>query len=182
MNFCVAGIKPKAHEIWHFMVFCTQIPKMYSKFFNTGLLDIYWRNNEMMEVHRKMLIYDGVVPIVPCATCRQTQKIEGKQLIVGCFKFRSVEGDIVGLILKGLTEKQGWLTWLWWEYSKFLLFCLQGRLGLLQGEEALDRILNQHREPLPNGLCSSQHVVGCCWRQFLATVAVFMKKGSRKYL
>lgn len=73
---------------------------MYSKFLNTGLLDVCWRNNEMMEVPRKIFIYVGVVPVVPCAICRQTQKIEGKQLMVSYFKFRSVRGEILGLILQ----------------------------------------------------------------------------------
>lgn len=94
-----------------------------------------------MEVHRKILIHVGVVPIVPCATRRQAQKIERKQLILSYFQLRSVEGEIVGLILKWQSEKQGWLAWLWWEFSEFLLSSLQGKLGLLQGEEALDRIL-----------------------------------------
>lgn len=131
----------------------------------------------MMEAHRKILIYVGVVPVIPCATRRQTQKIEGEQLILSSGQWR---GEIVGLILKWLTENQGWLLWLWWEYSKLLLSSLQGKLGLLQAEEALDGILNRPREPLPNGLWSSQHVVGCCWKQFLATVAVFMKKRFKK--
>lgn len=102
-----------------------------------------------MEVHRKIFICVGVVPVVPCAICRQTQKIEGKQLIVSYFKFRSVWGEILGLILQRLTEKQGWFAWLWWEYSKFLLSSLQGKLGLLQGEEALDRILKPAQGAAP---------------------------------
>lgn len=102
-----------------------------------------------MEVHRKILIHVGVVPIVPCATRRQAQKIERKQLILSYFQLRSVEGEIVGLILKWQSEKQGWLAWLWWEFSEFLLSSLQGKLGLLQGEEALDRILKPAQRAAP---------------------------------
>lgn len=65
------------------------------------------------------------------------------------FTFRSVKGEIVGLILKWLTENHGWLAWLWWEHSKFLLSSLQGKLGLLQGEEALDRILKPAQGAAP---------------------------------
>lgn len=66
-------------------VLYSEIPKIYSKFLNTGLLDICWRNNETLEFHSKTLIYVGVVPIVPCATCRQAQKI--KRRTVNCELF-----------------------------------------------------------------------------------------------